>query len=61
MERLRRLIQEELTDLQRYTLTAFYFERKTVAQIARDRSVNRSTVWRTLRRTEEKLRKFLKY
>ena len=61
MERLRRLIQEELTDLQRYTLTAFYFERKTIAQIARDRSVNRSTVFRTLRRTEEKLRKFLRY
>ena len=61
MERLRRLIQEELTDLQRFTLTAFYFDRKTIAQIARERSVNRSTVWRTLRRTEEKLKKFLKY
>lgn len=61
VERLRRVIQEELTDLQRYTLTAYYFDRKTLAQIARERCVQRSTVFRTLRRAEEKLRKFLRY
>ena len=61
MQRVQRVIQEELTELQRYTLVAYYFEERNLAQIARERNVNRSTVWRTLRRAEEKLRRFLKY
>lgn len=60
-KRVRRIIQEELTDLQRYTMVAYYFEDKTLAQIGNERGVNKSTVWRTLRRGEEKLRRFLKY
>lgn len=61
MSRVREVIQEELTELQRYTLCAYYFRNQTLAQIARDRNVNKSTVCRTLHRAEEKLRKFLKY
>lgn len=61
MSRVRNVIREELTELQRYTLCAYYFQGQTLTQIARDRNVNRSTVWRTLRRAEDKLRKFLKY
>ena len=55
------VIQEELTELQRYTLIAYYFQEQTVLQIAQDRGVNKSTVWRTLHRAEEKLRRFLRY
>lgn len=61
VERLRRLIREELTDLQRYTVTAYYFNGLTLDQIARERGVNKSSVSRTLRRAEKKLRKFLSY
>ena len=59
--RLRRILQEELTELQRYTLEAYYFRRMTIPQIARERSVNPSTVTRTLHRAEEKVKRFLKY
>lgn len=59
--RLRRILQEELTELQRWTLTAYYFERKTIPQIAQERNVSNSTVCRTLRRAEDKVKRFLKY
>lgn len=59
--RLRRILQEELTELQRYTLSAYYFERKTIPQIAAARNVSNSTVCRTLHRAEEKVKRFLKY
>ena len=58
--RLRRILREELTELQSYTLMAYYFQRKTIPQIALERNVNRSTVCRTLHRAEEKVRRFLK-
>lgn len=54
-------MEEELTQLQRQTLTAYYFQRQTIPQIAADRGVNKSTVCRTLRRAEEKLRRYLRY
>ena len=56
LERVRRVMQEELTELQREALLAYYFQEKTLAQIAQDRGVNKSTVCRTLHRAEEKLR-----
>ena len=61
LERIRRVIREELTDLQREVLVAYYFQEITIPQIARDRGVNKSTVSRTLHRAEEKLRRYLKY
>ena len=61
LDRVQRAIQEELTQLQRYTLCAYYFRQRTLEQIARDRGVNKSTVCRTLHRAEEKLRRILKY
>ena len=60
-KRVQQVIQEELTELQRYTLIAYYFQEQTVLQIAQDRGVNKSTVWRTLHRAEQKLRRYLKY
>ena len=61
MKRVQRVIMEELTPLQREALIAYYFQEQTITQIARERGVNKSTVCRTLRRAEKKLRKFLKY
>ena len=61
LKRIQRVMQEELTELQREALLAYYFQEKTLAQIAEDRGVNKSTVCRTLHRAEEKLRRYLKY
>ena len=61
LKRVQRVIREELTPLQRHTLLAYYFENQTMAQIARDRGVNKSTICRTLHRAEENLRRYLKY
>jgi RNA polymerase sigma factor (sigma-70 family) len=56
-----RVLQEELTPLQRQTLEDYYFHHRTIPQIATERGVNKSTVSRTLRRAEDKLRRYLKY
>ena len=61
IRRIRTLIREELTELQRYTIVAYYFENRTLLQIAEERCINKSTVCRTLKRAENKLRRFLQY
>ena len=61
LQRVQRVIREELTDLQRETLLAYYFQEQNIPQIAAARGVNKSTVSRTLRRAEEKLRRYLRY
>lgn len=61
IKRMKVVIREELTELQRYTILAYYFENKTLLQIAEERNVNKSTVCRTLRRAEDKIRRFLQY
>ena len=61
LQRIRRVVEEELTSLQRETLYAYYFEKKTMTEIARDRGVNKSTVCRTLHRAEYLLRRYLRY
>lgn len=61
LKRVQRVLHEELTDLQREALVAYYFQEKTMAQIAQERGVNKSSVCRTLHRAEQKLRRYLKY
>ena len=61
LRRLRRVIEVELTDVQREILMAYYFQNKTMAQIARERGVCRSTVCRTLHRAEDRVRRCLRY
>lgn len=61
LERVQRVIREELTPLQRETLTDYYFNGMTIPQIAAQRQVHKSTVSRTLHRAENKLRRYLKY
>ena len=61
LHRVRQVIREELTDLQRDAIISYYFQMQTVSQIAAQRGVCKSTVSRTLHRAEEKLRRYLKY
>lgn len=61
IRRMKSVIRQELTELQRYTILAYYFENKTLMQIAQERNVSKSTVSRTLKRAETNLRKFLQY
>ena len=61
LRRLRRVIEKELTEKQRETLIAYYFQDKNIVQIAKERGVNRSTVCRTLHRAEARVRRCLKY
>ena len=58
---MKRVIENELSPLQRETLMAYYFQRETIPQIALRRGVNKSTVCRTLQRAERKLQQYLKY
>lgn len=60
-QRVSQVIQEELTPLQRETLLAYYIQEQTIPEIARARGVNKSTVSRTLRRAEAKVRRLLRY
>ena len=61
MERVRRVIFEELTQLQRETLLDYYLHSRSIPEIAVRRGVHKSTVCRTLHRAEEKVRRYLKY
>ena len=60
-QRLHRVIREELTPLQRYALTSYYFRELSISKIAKERRVNKSTISRTLKRAERKLQQFLQY
>ena len=61
VQRINRVIQEELTPLQRETLLAYYIQNRKIPEIARNRGVHKSTVCRTLKRAEQKLRRYLRY
>ena len=61
MQRLRRVIEQELTPRQRDTILAYYFQDKSIAQLAQERGVNKSTVSRCLKRAEQRVRLCLRY
>lgn len=61
LRRMRAVMENELTPLQRELLQAVYFDGKSQAEMALLRGVSRSTVCRTLRRAENRLRRFLRY
>ena len=60
-KRVMEVIRRELTDRQRETLLAYYIEKLNIIQIAQRRGVHKSTVSRTLKRAEAKLRRYLRY
>ena len=60
-KRMLRVMENELTGIQRHTLELYYFQELSIAQIARLRGVHPSTVVRTIRRAEDRLRRCLRY
>ena len=58
---LRRAREQELTTCQRQVLELHYDQNMSITQIARQLGVNPSTVSRTLRRAQERLRRYLQY
>ncbi len=61
IERVKRVMREELTPLQRETLAAYYLRGMSISQFAQERGVNKSTVCRTLHRAEAIVRRYLRY
>lgn len=61
MERVNRVIAEELTTTQREVFTAYYLQEMTIPEIAQMRGVNKSAVCRSLKRAENRVRRFLMY
>lgn len=61
LQRVRRVVEHELTPLQRSTVLAYYFGGQNICAIAAERGVNKSTVCRTLHRAEARLRRCLRY
>ena len=61
LKRVKNVIEQELTPLQRETVLAYYFQGLNICQIAEERGVNKSTVCRTLHRAEKRLRRCLRY
>lgn len=53
------IMERELSFLQKQTLEDYYLNGMTIKQIARKRGVNKSTIQRTLKRGEGKIRRFL--
>ena len=60
LKRLQRVIDQELTELQRRTVEGYYLEKKSMSELAQERGVNRSTVCRTLQRAERRMRRCLR-
>lgn len=60
-KRLARVIREELTQVEREVLLAYYIQERNIPAIALDRGVNKSSVCRALHRAENKLKRYLKY
>ena len=61
MKRAWRVIEEELSEIQREVLLGYYLNSRTIPELAEERGVNKSTVCRTLHRAEARLRRYLKY
>ena len=61
LKRVQRVIREELPPLQREALLGFYFQQRTITEIAADRGVNKSTICRPLPRADQTLRRYINY
>ena len=59
--RLRRAICEDVTETQRRYLMLYYGEQVNMVEIGRRMGVHKSTVSRTIKRGEDRLRRCLRY
>lgn len=60
-KRLMNAIDHELTDRQKRVVMGYYLENRNIVELAQEYGVNKSTVWRTLKRGEDRLRRCLRY
>ena len=58
MDLVRKIMERELTPLQRDAVIKYYIENMTLAQIAQERYVNVTTVWRILLGAMRRIRRF---
>ncbi len=61
LNRIRQVIAQELTPIQRQTILAYYFQDLSIREIAAQRGIHISSAYRTLRRAEKNVRRFLQY
>ena len=61
LQRMRRVIDNELTEKQRRAVLGYYVERKNMPALAREFGVSKSTICRTIQRAEKRLKRCLKY
>ena len=61
MRRLLRVIEQELTQKQKEIIIAYYFQDKTIPQIAAERGRHKSSISRCLHRAEKRVRLCLRY
>ena len=59
--RVRHVLENELTEKQRRAVLDYYVARKTIPKMALEYGLNKSTVWRILKRGEDRLHRFLRY
>ena len=59
--RLRRALREDVTETQRRYLALYYGQRVNMVEIGRMMGVHKSTVSRTIKRGEDRLRRCLRY
>ena len=61
LQRIRRVIERELTHKQREIILAYYFQDKSIPDIAAERGIHKSSGCRCLQRAEKRVRHCLKY
>lgn len=55
------IIEKELTPKQREMVLFYFYEEKTMQEIAEILGINKSTVSRTLKRAKERIRKYMQF
>ncbi len=58
---LKKAIRSELTERQQYILTEYYFNERSMTDIANELGITKSTVSRHISRSKERLKQSLKY
>ena len=61
LRRLRRVMDAELTEKQYRVVVGYYLENRNMVELANELGVNKSTISRTLKRAEARMRRCLKY
>lgn len=60
-QNLRRAVKDELTPVQMETVFMYYFENKSIPEIADIKGVNKASVSKLLKRARQRLSRVLKY